>query len=368
MSAANPLRQLNASGQSIWYDNIHRAMLGTDLQKLIDDDDLRGITSNPSIFERAITTSSDYDEALRQTLTNHPQYDSRELFFSLAIADIQAAADQLHPTYQATDGVDGMVSLEVSPDLAHDCDATIREARALHAQLQRPNVMIKVPATKACLPAIEQLTADGININVTLLFAVDRYQAVAEAYINGLQQRLARQQSVNGIASVASFFISRTDAALDEQLAQSQRPDLQGKIAIANAKLAYQAFQEIFHGTVFAELKAAGARAQRLLWASSATKNPAYSDVLYVEELIGPETVNTLPPVTYDAFRDHGTVAMTLEQGMQEAAEQIQALAELGIDLAAVTDMLEEQGVTLFADSFTNLLNAIDAKTAQLAA
>ena len=363
----NPLRTLNAYGQSIWYDNIHRAMLSSgELERMIAEDDLRGITSNPSIFDKAITGGREYDDALRRMLRQDPNQTSRELFFALAIEDIGAAADLLQPVYVATGGVDGMVSLEVSPDLAYDTEGTIREARALHARLDRPNVMIKVPATRAGLPAVEQLTAAGINVNVTLLFALDRYREVAEAYLLGLEQRLARGQQVEMIASVASFFVSRVDAALDPLLA-NKRPELQGKLAIANAKLAYQAFKDLFGSGRFAALAKAGARPQRLLWASTSSKNPVYRDVLYVEELIGPQTVNTMPPATYEAFRDHGVVAATLEREMDSARAQLAALPALGIDLRAVTGRLEAEGVQAFARAFTNLLADIEAKAADLA-
>jgi transaldolase len=258
-----------------------------------------------------------------------------------------------------------MVSLEVSPDLAYDTEATIREARELHARLDRPNVMIKVPATQAGLPAIEQLIADGVNINATLLFSVDRYLEVTTAYLQGLEWRFQQGQPINRIASVASFFVSRLDSALDPLLAE-QNPELQGKIAIANAKLAYQRFKRLYNDQRFKVLRNAGARPQRLLWASTSTKNPAYSDVFYVESLIGPLTVNTIPPVTYEAFRDHGVITPQLEENVDTALTQLDTLAELGIDLSAVTDHLEEEGVAAFAQAFRNLLADIEAKTADL--
>ncbi|HXH03742.1 MAG TPA: transaldolase [Candidatus Competibacteraceae bacterium] len=368
-SQTNPLRALNAAGQSVWFDNIQRAMLAPDgeLARMIAEDDLRGVTSNPSIFEKAITGSHDYDAALRRELQQNPSQSARELFFHLAIEDIRAAADILRPVYERTDGVDGMVSLEVSPDLAHDTAGTIREARELHARLGRPNVMIKVPATKAGLPAITQLIAEGINVNVTLLFAVERYLEVVDAYIAGLERRAAQGLPVKGVASVASFFVSRVDSALDPILAE-RAPALAGKIAIANAKKAFLVSQERFGGARFQKLAALGARPQRLLWASTSTKNPAYRDVLYVETLIGPNTVNTVPPATYEAFRDHGVVAPTLDQDLDQAQEQLASLAGLGIDLMALTDKLEAEGVAAFAKSFDNLLAAIAAKAAALSA
>ncbi len=371
--SSNPLRTLNAAGQSVWYDNIQRAMLVRSngqpsvLERMIAEDDLRGITSNPAIFEKAIGSGHDYDAALAAARDLAPEADARALFFTLAVADIREAADQIRPVYDATGGVDGMISLEVSPDLAHDTDATVAEARELHARVDRPNVMIKVPATKAGLPAITQLIADGIHVNVTLLFSVERYKAVVEAYIQGLEQRTAKGLPASGIQSVASFFVSRVDSALDPILAE-KAPALSGKAAIANAKLAYDHFLEVFKGERFAALAAADAAPQRLLWASTGTKNPAYSDVLYIETLIGPETVNTVPPATYAAFKDHGQVAQTLHVDLDGARELIDALADLGVDLAAVTDTLEAEGVASFAKSFDALLATLDEKLATLAA
>ncbi|HMR03404.1 MAG TPA: transaldolase, partial [Candidatus Competibacter phosphatis] len=309
----------------------------------------------------------DYDAALRRELQRNPQQSSRELFFTLAIDDIRAAATALRPTYDATDGVDGMVSLEVSPDLAHDVDGTVREARELFARLDLPNIMIKVPGTVSGLHAVERLIAEGVNVNVTLLFSVERYVSVAEAYLRGLERRRALGLPLDRIASVASFFVSRLDTALDPVLAQ-RRPELQGRIANANAKLAYQEYLEIFGGAHFAALRAAGARPQRLLWASTSTKNSSYPDLLYVDNLIGPDTVNTLPPATYDAFRDHGTVARTLDQDVETALAQLAQLPELGIDLSAVTDQLEIEGVNAFIHSFETLLTAITVKTSPLLA
>ena len=368
MPPANLLRQLSAAGQSVWYDNIQRSMLTSGmLTQMIAEDDLRGITSNPTIFEKAIGGSADYDEALRRELQRDPQQSSRALFFTLAIEDIRDAAKALRPTYDATDGVDGMVSLEVSPDLAHDVDGTVREACELFARLAMPNVMIKVPGTVPGLHAVEQLIAQGVNVNVTLLFSVERYVSVAEAYLRGLERRRAKGLPIDRIASVASFFVSRLDTAVDPILAQRQ-PELQGRIANANAQLAYQEYLEIFGGPHFAALRKEGARPQRLLWASTSTKNPAYPDLLYVNNLIGPDTVNTLPPATYDAFRDHGTVARTLDQEVENALAQLAMLPELGIDLSAITDQLEIDGVNAFIQSFETLLAAIEAKMQTLTA
>ena len=281
MSRNNPLRKLNAAGQSVWCDHIHRGMIESGgLAAMIEDDDLRGITSNPAIFDKAITGSDEYDAIIQRELRRAPGQSSRELFFALAIEDIRDGADVLRSVYDSTGGVDGMISLEVSPDLAHDTEGTIREARELHARLNRPNVMIKVPATRAGLPAIEQLIAEGMNINVTLLFAIDRYEAVAEAYLRGLERRRAAGQSVERIASVASFFVSRVDSALDP-LVKDKLPKLADTIAVANAKLAYRRYKHVFSGARFAVLKAAGALPQRLLWASTSTKNPDYPELLY---------------------------------------------------------------------------------------
>ena len=364
----NPLRKLNAAGQSVWCDNIHRAMLTSGgLLTMIEDDDLRGITSNPAIFDKAISTGHEYDAILERELRRDRHQSPRALFFALAIEDIRDAADAMRPVYDRTDGVDGMVSLEVSPDLAHDTEATLREARELHARLGRPNAMIKVPGTKAGLPAIEQLTAEGVNVNVTLLFSVERYEEVAQAYLRGLERRRADGQPIDRIASVASFFVSRVDSLLDPMLAE-KRPDLQGKTAIANAKLAYQRYKRIYGGERFAALRAAGARPQRLLWASTGTKNPAYPELLYVERLIGPETVNTMPPATYEGFRESRPRRADLGSGRGRGRAAGAALAEVGIDLAAATDRLEQEGVELFVKAFNNLLQHLEAKSARLAA
>lgn len=361
----NPLRQLNAFGQSVWYDNIQRSMLVSgQLAQMIAEDDLRGITSNPSIFEKAICTSSDYDAALQQALQRDATQSNRDLFFTLATQDIRAAAQLLLPVYEATDGVDGMVSIEVSPDLAQDVHGTVQEARQLFTRLNLPNVMIKIPGTVRGLQAVEQLIAEGINVNVTLLFSVERYIAVAQAYVRGLERRYASNLPINRVASVASFFVSRLDTALDPLLAE-RRPSLQGKIANANAKLAYQQYLGIFSSAQFAALRAQGARPQRLLWASTSTKNPAYPDLLYVDQLIAPDTVNTIPPATYAAFRDHGVVARTLDQDVETALANLAALKELDIDLGTVTDQLEVEGIHAFIQAFTTLLAALAARRQQ---
>ncbi len=362
----NPLRRLQELGQSAWYDNIERGLLKSgELARKIDEDGLRGVTSNPTIFEKAINGSRDYDASLAR-LAEGP-HNARDAFFSVAIEDIQVGADLLRPVYDASEGHDGMISLEVSPDLAYDSDGTVAEALRLWERVDRPNLMIKVPATREGVTAFEHLIAHGVNVNVTLLFSVERYKDVVEAYLAGLATRLRRGQPIDRIAAVASFFVSRVDSLIDKWLDQhAATSGLQGHIAIANAKLAYAWYQEIYAGSRFDELRAAGARPQRLLWASTGTKNPAYSDVLYIETLIGPDTVNTLPPATYVAFKDHGKPAVTLTTGLDQAHQHMTTLAQLGFDLRAATDQLEQEGVESFAKSFTTLLGAIDTKMAAL--
>ena len=373
----NSIRRLSEFGQSVWYDNIERNMLGQGgaLEQMIKEDDLRGITSNPSIFEKAINGSDAYDSSLINLLGASPRPDSRALFFSLAIEDIQQAADQFRPVYDRTNGLDGYVSLEVSPDLAYDTYGTVEEATRLVARVDRPNLMIKVPATKEGLPAIEALTAAGININATLLFSVDRYEEVARAYHRGLRKRLEAGQPLDHIASVASFFVSRVDSLIDRLLQEKWETaseenkviieKLTGRIAIANAKAAYRVFQRLMEED-FADLEAAGARPQRLLWASTGVKNPAYSDVRYIDELIGEQTVNTVPPATYQAFKDHGTVAATLTRNVDEAMKQLEQLSLQGVNLEAATRQLEKEGVKAFEDAFNTLLAAIDEKAQRL--
>lgn len=361
----NPLRALLDEGQSVWYDNIYRAMIHSgELAQMIREDGLRGITSNPSIFEKAITSSSDYDSAIRAEMKQNPNQNARELFFTLAVADIQAAADLLLPTYRAAAGHDGLISLEVSPDLAYDTKATVEEAMKLWKRVNRPNLMIKVPATKEGVPAVEQLISEGINVNVTLLFSVQRYVEVARAFISGLDTRHKRGQSIDQIASVASFFVSRVDSAVDKILAAHGEKGKAkfGKTAIANAKLAYAAYEELFNQARFQALKQGGARPQRLLWASTGTKSADYSDVLYLEELIGPNTVTTVPPATYVAFKNHGTVKSTLKMNVDGARKHLAELTPFGIDLPKITAQLEDEGVKAFAKSFDNLLAALGNK------
>jgi transaldolase len=364
----NPLNELNTLGQSFWYDNIRRKFLqdGT-IARLIAEDGLRGMTSNPSIFEKAIGESDDYDEQIRPLARRGAS--SREVYEALALTDIQMACDLFADVYQQSGGGDGYVSLEVSPDLASDTGATVAEARRLFTAVSRPNVMIKVPATAEGIPAIRQLLGDGININITLMFSLDHYEAVAKAYMAGLRRWLDEGGDLARVASVASFFVSRVDSAVDKKLAAVNDPAaaaLMGKAAIANSRLVYQRFEELFHGPAFDELRRAGAPVQRLLWASTSTKNPAYPDTLYVDELIGPETVNTMPPATIEAFRDHGTVALTLEKELDQARLVMENLEELGISMDDVTEQLQRDGVRAFAHSFTTLLAAIEQKMAEM--
>ncbi|MEI2691763.1 MAG: transaldolase [Anaerolineae bacterium] len=360
------LAQLHDLGQSIWFDFIRRAFIQNgELQDLVDQG-VRGVTSNPSIFEKAIAGSVDYDAALRPLVEAGKDVD--EIDEALALADIQAAADILRPLFDQSAGRDGFVSLEVSPTLAHDTANTISEARRLHAALGRPNVMIKVPATAAGLPAVTALIGDGISVNVTLIFSAAQHETVAEAYLAGLERLADRGGDLSRVASVASFFVSRVDTAVDAELDRLGERTLQGKIAIANSKAAYARFQALFGGQRWARLVAQGARVQRPLWASTGTKNPAYPDTLYVDALIGPDTVNTVPPATLDAFLDHGRVAATLEQDLDEALADLDRLAELGIDLDAIAGQLLDDGVAAFAKSFETLLASVAAKRAKLLA
>ena len=321
--SSNPLVKLADLDQSPWYDNIQREMiLNGELKRLIDEDGLKGMTSNPAIFQKAMSDSSDYDESLKKLLAENPNQDAQTLFYHLAIEDIQLAADAFMGVYKETDAKDGYISLEVSPDLAHDSAASIAEALDLVKRINRPNLMIKVPATLEGLPVIEALISEGINVNATLLFAVDRYLAVNDAYIKGLEKRLAAGKSINNIASVASFFVSRVDSAVDKALSNCNDASAQGlisKAAIANAKVAYEGYKAFYATDRYAPLKAAGANPQRLLWASTGIKNPDLKETIYVDELIGPETVSTIPPATFDAFRAHGTVADTLEADVTAA-------------------------------------------------
>jgi transaldolase len=370
--ASNSLARLSELGQSPWYDQMTRSLVsqGT-LKKMIDEDGLRGLTSNPTIFEKAISGSKDYEDALRELVGKGAELS--EIYDALVVADIASAADVFRPVYESTQGKDGFVSIEVSPLLAKDTAGTVDEAKRLHAKLGRPNVLIKVPATPEGLPAFEELISEGISVNVTLIFSVEVYAQVVEAYLKGLEKRVAEGGSVDRVASVASFFVSRIDTAVDKKLeaiAKSGRPEaaeLMGKAAIANAKLAYERFQKLFSGGRWEKLAAAGARVQRPLWASTGTKNPQYSDVLYVDTLIGPNTVNTMPPATFDAFRDHGKPVVTITEGLKGAHELFDKLKELGIDLTAVTLELTAAGVKSFSESYNTLLEVIERRRHEVA-
>ncbi|HZS85861.1 MAG TPA: transaldolase [Chloroflexota bacterium] len=366
---SNPLRELERCGQSVWTDVLNRHMLdsGT-LARYVNEDGISGVTANPTIFEKAIVGTHDYDHTIRD-------YAARgctpaQIYEALAIADVGAAADLLRPVYDASDGTDGFVSIEVSPDLAHDTPGTIAEARRFWSELGRPNIMIKVPATPAGLPAIAQLIAEGINVNITLIFAVAVHEQVMDAYLSGLERRLAQQQPIERVASVASFFVSRVDtlvdALLDEKGKDADEPmrrhlqSLKGKAAIANAKIAYANFEQVFASSRFTAVAKRGARVQRPLWASTSTKNPAYADTLYVTPLIGPHTVNTMTLETIEAFRDHGVVDCgALRQGMTEARQVMADLQSAGIDMTAVTDQLTREGVEKFSKSLHALLDTI---------
>lgn len=372
----NPLVEVEKLGQSIWYDNIRRLLIDNgDIAGKIANDDLRGITSNPTIFEKAIAGSTDYNDAMQKLIAEGKSVN--DIYEALAIEDIQRAADLFKPVYERTNKLDGYVSLEVSPLLARDTNGTVTEAKRLWAALNRPNVCIKIPATPEGIPAIRQAIAAGININVTMIFALENYEEVADAFISGLEDRDAAGLPIDHVASVASVFVSRIDSAIDSQLEARIRDakddaekalltSLLGKAAIANAKIQYQRFKEIFASERFAKLKAKGAQVQRPLWASTGTKNPAYSDVLYVDSLIAADTVNTIPPATYTAFRDHGTVALTIETGLDQAKADLAMLAEIGISLEAVCQKLQDDGVKAFADSFDSLMQTIQSKQAAM--
>ncbi len=372
----NPLKALHSFGQSVWFDYVRRNLLTSgELTRLIKEDGLRGMTSNPAIFEKAIGGSTDYDQALQKLVKKNSQ--PIVLYEELAIEDIQNAADLFKPVFLESKGRDGYVSLEVSPTLANDTQATIEEAKRLWSMVSRANVMIKVPGTKAGIPAVEKLISEGININVTLLFSQQTYEQVAHAFIKGLQSYATKGGDISKVASVASFFVSRIDTAIDniineklktntDSAQQALLNDTLGKVAIANAKLAYQAYKKIFNSTQWQALEQKGAQTQRLLWASTGTKNPNYSDVLYVEQLIGTDTVNTMPPATFDAFKDHGKLAATLEADVDKATQVMENLKKLGISMDAVCHQLVEEGVKLFADAFEKLLAALSKKCQSL--
>ncbi len=354
------LIMLQESGQAIWLDFIRRSFLNDGgFDKLIDQG-IRGVTSNPSIFEKAIATNDEYDADIRELAAANKE--TMEIYEAVAIADIQQAADMLRPLYDSSQGGDGFVSLEVSPTLAHDTEGTIADAKRLHAAVDRPNLMIKIPATPAGIPAIEATLAAGINVNVTLIFSLQQYEDTVEVYIKALETRHAAGKDVSKIASVASFFVSRVDTAVDKQLEQLGRTDLQGHAAVDNAKLAYERFQKLFSGNRWQSLADAGAVVQRPLWASTGTKNPAYPDTLYVDTLVGPHTVNTIPPATLDAVLDHGKTEPSVEDDLTGAKARMAQLKEVGIDMDAVTSKLLEEGVDAFAKAFQGLLESVEQK------
>ena len=353
----NSIQKLHSLGQSIWYDNIERRLLNNgELAAMIERGEIRGVTSNPSIFNNAIANSTDYDEALLPLAKQG--FSKEEIYENLAVADIQAACDLFLPLYKKTNGGDGYVSLEVSPYLAHDTQGTAADAARLWAWVDRPNLMIKIPATKAGLPAIISSIAVGINVNVTLIFSVQRYEAVMDAYLTGLEQRVEAGDPIDHVASVASFFVSRIDSKIDARLGDSS--EHKGKVAIANAKVAYAVHKEIFSGARWDALEAKGAQIQRALWASTSTKNPDYPDTMYVDQLIGPKTVNTVPPKTLMAFAEHGAAELNLEKDLESARAAFDELDALGISMDEVTQELEDEGVKSFADAFTCLLDTIE--------
>ena len=368
----NPLAELAKTGQSIWFDQMERKLVSSGkLQRMIAEDDLRGLTSNPTIFEKAIGGSEDYDAQLRLLATDGKN--SEEIYDELVLEDIASAADVFRPVYDRTKGADGFVSIEVSPLIAHDTAETIEEAKRLFSRLGRPNVMVKIPATAAGMPAIDEAIASGINVNITLIFSNEVYRQVIESYLRGLERRAAAGEPIGDIASVASFFVSRIDTQADKQIEAKmaatsdpkQKADLEsllGKVAIANAKMAYQLFRQIFESDRFKKLRDRGVRPQRPLWASTGTKNPRYRDVLYVETLIGPDTVNTLPPATYDAFKDHGVVKMTLEENLDEARDVLRRFEAHGLSLPKITEQLTVEGVKSFDQSFVSLSETIESR------
>ncbi len=364
---ASRLHGLADQGQSVWIDFLSRDMLRSgELERRMREDAVVGVTSNPTIFQKAISAGNAYDEQLREVLQE--ESDPKEIFLRLAERDIEDALELLRPVWDGGGGLDGYVSMEVDPNLAYDTSGTVDEAQRLHETIDRPNLFVKIPATEPGLPAIEEMISRGRPINVTLIFSLKRYSEVAEAYIRGLERLVEGGGDPSKVASVASFFVSRVDTEADRRLDElGGHDELKGKLAIANAKLAYQRYKEIFAGERWQALEAKGATPQRCLWASTSTKNPEYRDVMYVEELIGPSTVNTMPEETIEAFQDHGEVAPTLEQGIDEAKRVFEELERAGVDYDDVTATLEREGVEKFSDSFTELLDGIRAKSGQLA-
>jgi len=368
----NPLLQLKTQGQSVWYDTIDRGQLVSGLfKRLLDEDGIVGVTSNPTIFQKSISHGDAYDEQMTQLIQQRKS--TNEIYEALVIKDITTVADMLRPIYDRTNRQDGFVSLEVSPDLAHDTERSLSEARRFWKLVDRPNLMIKIPATPEGIPAVQQALTEGININITLIFSLDSYRDVADAYISALEDRNAEGKDISHIASVASFFVSRVDTLVDQLLEdkikttsdsaeQQKLKSLEGKAAIANARLVYQEFTRIFHTPRFETLKHSGAHVQRPLWASTSTKNPAYRDVLYAEELIGPDTVDTMPLETIENFRDHGRVSRTVENDIQQAKDVFASLEKVGIHYDQVTKQLQDEGVQKFADSFHELFQGVESK------
>jgi transaldolase len=366
--ARSRLHELSERGVSVWMDSLSREMLDTgQLARLMDEDAVVGVTSNPTIFEKALSTGDWYDDELRELLVGND--DAKEIFLALAVEDVQRACDLLHGVWERSNGIDGRVSIEVDPDLAYHREATYDEAIRLHQLVDRPNAYVKIPGTEPGLGAIEDCIAAGRSINVTLIFSLERHAEVAEAFIRGVERLVEDGGDASRVTSVASFFVSRVDTEADRRLGEVGRPDLQGKLAIANAKLAYQRYLELFSGERWEALARAGARPQRCLWASTSTKNPAYRDVLYVEELIGPDTVNTMPLETVEAFQDHGELrGDTLLEGVDGAHALLDELVRAGVDYEDVVDTLEREGVEKFSDSFKQLLEGIESKRAALVA
>jgi transaldolase len=366
--AKSRLHELTEHGQAVWFDTLSRDLIQSgELKRMMDEDAVTGVTSNPTIFQKALSAGDAYDEDLKKLLAETD--DPTEIFFSLALQDIRDAADVLRSAYDASKGVDGYVSMEVEPGIAYDTEKTFDQARWIAKEVDRPNLMVKIPATMPGLPAIEDCTAKGTSINITLIFSLDRYKAVVEAYLRGLERLVASGGDPSAVVSVASFFVSRVDSEADKRLDAVGHPELQGKLAIDNAKLAYEHYLEVFNSDRWAYLEGKGATKQRCLWASTSTKNPEYRDVMYVEDLIGPETVNTMPLETIRAFQDHGEVrGDTVLEGVDEANALLQKLAEAGVDYDDVTDTLEQEGVQKFSDSFELIVESIKAKRGSLAA
>jgi transaldolase len=364
--ANSRLHQLSQLGQSVWIDFLSRQMIQSGkLARMLNEDAVVGVTSNPTIFQKAISEGDAYDDQLREVLAEED--DPKEVFLRLAIKDVQDACDLFRPVWDGGAGQDGYVSIEVDPNLAYDTEGTIAEAQRLHELVDRPNCFVKIPATEPGLPAIEEMLARGRSINVTLIFSLQRYAEVVEAFLRGLERLVESGGDPGPVASVASFFVSRVDTEADKRLEELGAPDdLKGKLAIANAKLAYQRYQELHAGERWEALAAKGARTQRCLWASTSTKNPDYRDVMYVEELIGPATVDTMPEETIRAFQDHGEVALTLERDLDEARRVFERIAEAGVDYDDVVAVLEKEGVQKFSDSFTELLEGVRAKRGEL--